>query len=145
MPALLKQNVFVKHLRQNMTEAEKVLWRHLRRRQFLGLKFRRQAPIDTYIVDFLCAEKRLIIELDGGQHNSETQRIQDQRRTVILQSKGFLFLRFSNNDVLKNIDGVLQEIANILHPLLHPPPEGEEFQQKHDLPLPQGGDQGEGV
>ncbi len=99
-------------LRSNPTDAEKKLWHHLRQRQFHGLKFRRQQEIDRFIADFVCFEKRLIIELDGGQHNQNAEH--DQQRTEILKSKGFIVLRFWNNDVLNNIDGVLQEIENTL-------------------------------
>ena len=89
-------------LRKHATEAEKKLWSVLRGRQFHGLKFRQQIEIEGYIVDFLCAERRLIVEVDGGQHTPE----RDARRTAILESQGFRIIRFWNDDVLQNLDGV---------------------------------------
>ena len=89
-------------LRKNSTDAERKLWSVLRSRQLSGFKFRRQVEIDGYIVDFLCADRQLIVEVDGGQHSSE----QDARRTAYLESQGFRAIRFWNNDVLENLDGV---------------------------------------
>lgn len=99
-------------LRANQTDAEKKLWAHLRAKQFHGLKFRRQEPIENYVVDFVCLSNKLILEVDGGQHSVEV----DQERDDILQSKGFLVLRYWNNEVLNNIDGVLQDITNTIQP-----------------------------
>ena len=99
---------FSRDLRNNLTEAEKKLWRHLRQSQFHGLKFRRQEPVDGYIADFICLEKRIIIELDGGQH-AEAE-VYDQKRTSTIEAAGFKVLRFWNNDVLKNIEGVLSSL-----------------------------------
>ena len=89
-------------LRQNSTDAERKLWKVLRSRQLNGFKFRKQVEIDGYIVDFLCAERRVIVEVDGGQHTPE----RDARRTAYLESQGFRVIRFWNNDVLQNLDGV---------------------------------------
>ena len=97
-----------KQLRQQPTETETRLWRHLRRKQLDELRFRRQAPIGSYIVDFFCPEARLIVELDGGQHSD--QQDYDDRRTRWLEQRGYRVLRFWNNDVLGNLDGVLVEI-----------------------------------
>ena len=97
-----------RNLRKNQTDVEKLLWRHLRNRQILGQKFRRQCPIDTYIVDFVCLELKLIIELDGGQHAVQTEL--DQHRTRQLKQRGFKLLRFWNNDVIQNTSGVLESI-----------------------------------
>lgn len=97
-----------RNLRKNQTDAEKLLWQHLRNRQMLGQKFRRQFPIDTYIVDFACLEVKLTIELDGGQHTEQIEY--DQRRTEQLQKRGFKVIRFWNNDVLQNTTGVLEAI-----------------------------------
>jgi very-short-patch-repair endonuclease len=92
-------------LRSEPTRAERKLWSRLRDRRFLGLKFKRQVPIERFVVDFACLEANLIVEVDGGQH---AERIAvDSRRTEILESLGYLVLRFWNNDVLMNIDGVL--------------------------------------
>ncbi len=106
-----------RHLRNNPTEVEKLLWQHLRMKQMLGLKFRRQQPIDNYIVDFICFEKKLIIEVDGGQHS--LQKDEDRERDMHLEKNGFKILRFWNNEVLENMEGVLEKIRS--HCLCHPP------------------------
>ena len=97
-----------RELRKNMTDAEKKLWRYLRRKNIKDLKFRRQHPIGNYIVDFICAEKNLVIEVDGGQH-SENENY-DANRTKFLNDKGYKVLRFWNNEVLNNIEVVLNVI-----------------------------------
>ncbi len=91
-------------LRKNSTDTERALWRHLRLRQLGGYKFRRQQPIGQYIVDFECLDKRLIIELDGGQHSEQVDY--DSARTAWLGAQGFRLLRFWNNQVLAEIDAV---------------------------------------
>lgn len=96
-----------KNLRRNMTDAEKRLWNHLRNRRFERLKFRRQHPALPYIADFFCEDLNLIIELDGGQHTLET----DREQTVSLERKRYKILRFWNNDVLANTEGVLMVIS----------------------------------
>ena len=98
-----------KQLRKNQTDAEKVLWQQLRNRQVYGYKFRRQVPIGSYIVDFVCVSVKLIIELDGGQHAE--QQDYDRKRTAYLEAKEFQVVRFWNNDVLTNIDGVLESLT----------------------------------
>ncbi len=103
---------FARSLRQNQTDAEKLLWSKLRRKQF-G-KFRRQQPLEPYIVDFVCFEHRLVIELDGGQHNDMQTIQKDARRTGLLEYQGYRVLRFWNNDVLSNIDGVLEKIQEAM-------------------------------
>jgi very-short-patch-repair endonuclease len=95
-------------LRSNQTDAELKLWLQLRSRRLGRLKFRRQVPIVGFIADFLCEEAKLIIEVDGGQH-AETST-SDMERTRIMQDAGFEVVRFWNNEVLANIDGVLQRI-----------------------------------
>ena len=95
-------------LRRNSTDAEIILWQHLRDRRFLGCKFRRQVPIGKYIVDLLCEDPPIIIELDGGQHME--QELYDQTRTNWLQANGFLVLRFWNNNIAENLEGVLQSL-----------------------------------
>ena len=97
-----------KDLRKNATRVETILWRQLRAKQIEGLKFRRQQPIDDFIVDFVCFEKKLIIELDGGQHAQA--REEDRERDRRLSEKGYAVLRFWNNEVLENLDGVLEVI-----------------------------------
>jgi very-short-patch-repair endonuclease len=98
-------------LRQNPTKAEHRLWYRLRSRSINGHKFVRQIPIGPYVVDFLCREKRLIVELDGGQH-ADNQR--DQVRDKWLVDHGYRVMRFWNNDVMRNIEGVLETIAAAL-------------------------------
>ena len=117
-----------KRLRRNETVAERLLWLRLRDRRLNGWKFKRQVPIDRCIADFCCSDARLIIELDGGQHSVQT--VQDAKRTEILESMGYLVLRFWNNDVLKNTNGVLEAIAESLEQLSPSAP--------HPGPLPNG-------
>ena len=105
-------------LRNNPTEAEKYLW-HILRGKSMGVKFRRQAVIGRYVVDFVCFEKNLVIEVDGGQHN---QNQKDIRRDAWLNGQGFDVLRFWNNDVLGNLDGVFEVIeARLNSPTPAPP------------------------
>jgi len=99
-------------LRTNPTEAEKRLWTVLRRQQVAGHRFRRQAPIGRYIVDFVCLRRRLVIEIDGGQHADRVQA--DAARSAWLESQGFRVLRFWNNDVLGNTNGVVEAIRQAL-------------------------------
>ena len=97
-------------LRRNATQAELKLWAILRNRQFQHLKFRRQQPIGPYYVDFVCLERHLVVEVDSGQHTEEA----DAARTAWLQARGFRVLRFWNNDVLTNPDGVARKLAEAL-------------------------------
>ncbi|MBI5826690.1 MAG: endonuclease domain-containing protein [Deltaproteobacteria bacterium] len=99
-------------LRRNMTDAEKVLWRHLRLRQVDGHKFRRQHPIGDYIVDFVCLEKRLVIEVDGGQHAESM--MYDRERSSWLEARGYMTLRFWNNQVIHEAQAVLEAIRQAL-------------------------------
>ena len=99
-------------LRKNMTDAERILWQRLRNRQLGGFKFRRQKPIGPYIVDFACLEKKLIIEVDGGQHASKMSA--DTIRGEHLKRKGYRILRFWNHEVLKDTDSVLERILKDL-------------------------------
>ena len=103
-----------RNLRKNMTKQERILWKLLRKKSINNLKFRRQYPIGNYIVDFICNEKNLIIEIDGGQHNEDQNIIYDQVRTKYLESKGYKVIRFWNNDIDNNIEGVYQEILKHL-------------------------------
>ena len=112
-------------LRRDQTDAERVLWFRLRDRRVNGFKFRRQVPIGGYIVDFCCEASRLVVEIDGGQHAIRGE--QDARRTADLEGWGYLVLRFWNNDVLRNTDGVVETIIATLKPV---PP--------HPNPLPNG-------
>jgi adenine-specific DNA-methyltransferase len=99
-------NRHTRSLRRNATDAEITLWQHVRNRRLGGFKFRRQATVGHQVVDFLCAEKRLIVEVDGGQHTPEV----DAARTARLEALGYRVIRFWNNDVLGNTDGVLETI-----------------------------------
>ena len=93
-----------RQLRKNLTDAERALWKILRKRQVSGCRFRRQAPIGPYIVDFVCFDNRLIIEVDGGQHTE--QEAYDTARTEWLEAGGFRVIRFWNNQVLEEMDAV---------------------------------------
>jgi very-short-patch-repair endonuclease len=112
-------------LRKNLTFAEIKLWQKLRRRQLAGLRFQRQVPIGYFIVDFMCYEARLIVELDGGHHNEDQIQIDDAKRTAWLQNQGYTVLRFWNNEVLKQIEDVLQTILRHVPPSLPSPARGE--------------------
>ena len=120
-----------RELRKNMTSQERKLWSIIKNRQFFGYRFRRQFPIGQYIVDFICREKKIIIEIDGGQHN-EIKNIQyDNKRTEYLISEGYKVIRFWNNDVDKNIGGVYEKLkeffeigGNITPPQPSPSREG---------------------
>jgi very-short-patch-repair endonuclease len=115
-----------RELRKKPTDAELKLWQALRRRQVDGHRFRRQAPVGPYCVDFLCPERRLIVEVDGGQHAIE--QAADARRTAWLEGRDFRVIRFWNNEVLGNLDGVVESIGRALrdreNPPPHPPPQG---------------------
>ena len=95
-------------LRKNQTDVEQRIWQQLRNRRLLNHKFRRQFPIEPYIVDFVCLELKLIIELDGGQHADQLDY--DQYRSQYLGQKGFKVLRFWNNEIIENNEGVLETI-----------------------------------
>lgn len=104
-----------RNLRKTSTNAEKLLWHGLRDRRLGNLKFRRQQTIDRYIVDFICYDRRLIVEVDGSQHTPAA----DEIRTAFLEAQGFRVLRFWNPDVLTNLNGVLETIlAAASSPLL---------------------------
>jgi very-short-patch-repair endonuclease len=122
-----------KYLRQQQTDAEKKLWYFLQNKNLDGLKFRRQQPIGYYIVDFVCFERKLIIELDGSQHHSTSIKNRDNRRTSWLEGEGFVVIRFWDNEILENVQGVLtviREMTKIRHPHLTSPIQGEETRFK---------------
>jgi very-short-patch-repair endonuclease len=110
---LLPKNL-ARELRQNETETEQIIWSWLRSRQLKGVKFRRQQPIGDYIVDFVSFNKRLIIEIDGGQHSETQIKEKDDNRTKWLESQGFKVIRFWNNDVKDNPEGVFIRITEYL-------------------------------
>jgi very-short-patch-repair endonuclease len=126
-------------LRQNPTEAERRIWQILRSRQMNGYKFRRQVPIGRYIADFVCHEVRLIVEIDGGQHDRSSP--QEAGRSRFLEHEGYRLLRLWNNEVLANLDGVHQTIADWLagSPPPQPSPIEGEGALCHALPLDGGG------
>lgn len=117
-------NSFARDLRNNSTDVERLLWPRLRNSQIEGVKFRRQQPIEEYIVDFVSFSPKLVIELDGSQHNENI--VYDEQRTACLRKNGFTVLRFWNNDVIENIDGVLEVIRlhclEVASPTPQPPP-----------------------
>jgi very-short-patch-repair endonuclease len=97
-----------KTLRRNLTDAEQRLWYHLRAHRFMGRKFKRQKPIGHYVVDFVCLEEKLIIELDGGQHAENHEY--DQERDSWLRSQGYTVLRFWNNELMNETESVMERI-----------------------------------
>lgn len=97
-------------LRRNLTTQERILWKILRNSNINNLKFRRQYPIGNYIADFVCIEKMLIIEIDGGQHNDDLHKEYDIERTKYLEERGFKVLRFWNSDINNNLAGVYEKI-----------------------------------
>ena len=101
-------------LRKQSTDAEARLWRELRGRRFSGFKFRRQQPLGDFIADFCCLERKLTIELDGGQHAEDLERAHDEERTTALAEMGFRELRFWNTDVFQKLTGVLETIEKAL-------------------------------
>ena len=101
-------------LRRDVTDAERKLWRGLRALQMDDSHFRRQAPIGPYFADFACHAKRLVIELDGGQHGGEAHATQDAARDAYMRANGYRVLRFWNNDVMQNLNGVLETIVGAL-------------------------------
>ncbi|MDR3499005.1 MAG: endonuclease domain-containing protein [Parvibaculum sp.] len=113
-------------LRRNQTDAERRLWSRLRNRGLSGFKFKRQIPIGPYIVDFLCEEAMLVVELDGGQHDERADR--DALRTRYLEAQGYRVIRFWNNEALANTEGMLAMILGALggeRPSPNPLPRGE--------------------
>jgi very-short-patch-repair endonuclease len=111
---LQKQNCLTRQLRVRQTETEAILWSKLRDRKFEGTKIRRQQQINSYIVDFVSLEEKIIIEVDGGQHNEEASIKKDDLRTNTLEKEGYQVLRFWNSDVTDNLDGVLNKIKEAL-------------------------------
>jgi very-short-patch-repair endonuclease len=119
-----------KALRQDMTDAERIVWHAVRAHRVNGAAFRRQAPIGPYVVDFVCHTAKLVIEVDGGQHFEPSEVARDNRRRGYFARQGYCVLRFNNLDVIKNKSGVLETIAaaigNAAFPLPDPPPQAGE-------------------
>jgi very-short-patch-repair endonuclease len=131
---------FARGLRRRQTDAERRIWARLRDRRLLGAKFARQVPIGSYVVDFCCRERRLIVELDGGQHAAHADY--DAGRTAFLQALGYRVLRFWDNEALGNTDGVLQRIAEAgssARPSPRPSPQRGEGEGRGTL-APEGGE-----
>lgn len=127
----LRQNRIPQELRNHGTDAERQLWQFLRGKQ-LRAKFRRQHPFNNYVLDFVCLEKKVVVELDGGQH-AEAPRA-DNERTQFLEASGFRVLRFWNNQVLQETEAVIETIIAALatpHPHPNPPLEGEGTAEVH--------------
>ncbi len=107
---------FRSYLRKNQSDAEKRLWYFLRGKRLCGLKFFRQYGVEKYVLDFYCPMKRLAIELDGGQHNQDKAREYDTVRTEFLESQNIMVLRFWDNEVFSNIEGIIATIIRELNP-----------------------------
>ena len=133
MPPVRRQiSPHAAQLRRDMTDVERKLWYAVRDRRLDGFKFRRQATIGPFIVDFLCAEARLIVELDGGQHSEE----RDARRTAFLETEGFRGLRFWNNALIESFEGVLE----MIHAALVEAVTEERRRRPSPNPLPRAGE-----
>ena len=116
--------VRARELRKSGTDHEDLIWKKLRNRSFLGLKFKRQQPIDGYIVDFCCFEKRLVIEVDGSIHEEPNQRAYDEERDSHLRYQGFRVIRFTNDEIERDMQQVLKEIETFIHGPSHISGEG---------------------
>jgi very-short-patch-repair endonuclease len=132
------RRALAKRLRTNMTDAEQRLWYRLRAHRFRNLKFKRQVPIGPYVVDFICFDRKLIVEVDGGQHAGNPR---DEGRDAWLSRGGYRILRFWNDDVLKRTNAVLEEIAGAIDSSVtplparfarHPLPQGERGSQSQE-------------
>jgi very-short-patch-repair endonuclease len=123
-----------KVLRNNATEAEKILWQQLKGRRLLGFKFRRQHGVLKYIVDFYCPEKRLAVEVDGATHSTDEQLSKDKKRQAELEQLGIRFVRVTNDDVFSNLDGVreliAEELGNIATTYYGPPLESPPLEKE---------------
>ena len=112
LPYNKRLKAVARELRKNMTDAERKLWSHIRRKQINGLQFYRQFVIGNYIVDFYCPKSKLVIEVDGGQHFTDEGKESDQSRDAYLNSLGLCVLRYNNHEVLTNIEGVVSNLIN---------------------------------
>ena len=128
----MKPITFARQLRRQQTDAENMLWSRLRAHRLFGLKFRRQQPMGSYVVDFFCPEKMLIVELDGGQHQDRAGY--DQARDDWLKSEGYTVLRYWNNELMCNLDGVLEDICRCAGVLEKASPSDETTSQPTRLP-----------
>ena len=110
------KTILARNLRKNATIQERWLWNLLKNRQFHKLKFKRQQPIGDYIVDFICKEAKIIIEIDGGQHNEPENIEYDKTRTEYLKNLGYKVIRFWNNEIYENIEGVVLRLKEEINP-----------------------------
>ena len=110
------KTILARNLRKNATIQERRLWNLLKNRQFCNLKFKRQQPVGDYIVDFICKEAKIIIEIDGGQHNEPKNIEYYKTRTEFLNSLGYKVIRFWDNEIYENIDGVLLRLNQEINP-----------------------------
>ena len=110
------KTILARNLRKNSTIQERRLWNLLKNRQFHNLKFKRQQPIGDYIVDFICKEAKIIIEIDGGQHNEPVNIEYDKTRTEYLNTLGYKVIRFWNNEIYENIEGVVLRLREEINP-----------------------------
>jgi len=109
-----RQTQIARELRRRQTDAETLLWSRLQNRQLNGVKFRRQHPLGPYVVDFVSLERRIVVEVDGGQHGEDEGRKRENERTTWLQNAGYQVLRFWNNEVLLNTEGVLERMMEVM-------------------------------
>ena len=117
-----RQRSLAKQFRRTMTRGETLLWRYLKAHHLDGLGFRRQVPMGKFIADFACHAARVIVEIDGPSHDFESRLRHDENRDVWIASQGYVVLRFSNEDVLTNLEGVLEVIRQTATPRLPRPP-----------------------
>ena len=110
------KTILARNLRKSSTIQERRLWNLLKNRQFHNLKFKRQQPIGDYIVDFICKEAKIIIEIDGGQHNEPENINYDKVRTEYLNNLGYKVIRFWNNEIYENIEGVILRLREEINP-----------------------------
>ena len=99
-----------RQFRKRSTDSEKALWKNLRNRQLNGIKFQRQQPIGSYVVDFVSAERKLVVEIDGGHHSESETVVKDDDKRIWLEGEGFQVLRFWNHEVITGMEGVLERI-----------------------------------
>ena len=115
-PATKESKKLARFLRKNMTPAEKILWAHIRKKQ-LKLRFRRQHPIDKYVVDFIALYVGLVIEVDGGHHYEIEQMKKDNKRTKYLENLGLTVIRYNNHEINTNLQGVIHHLHEVIRNL----------------------------